>query len=118
MKPQKKRVFKAKSTKKKQFLLTKSWITASILGVSCLELHFNGTEPVNFFGAKSLLGREQFSFGGTSGNLGGTGSECPPWHRACHNVMIVPEVCVHNTEKLLKHANVNFVSGPGVRSIV
>ena len=46
-----------------------------------------------------------------------------PWNaphgtRACHDVMIVPEVCVHNTEKLLKHANVNFVRDPGVRPIV
>ena len=93
-------------------------MTASILGVSSLELHSNGTEPVNFFGAKTLLGGEQFPFGGTSSNLGGTAPECHPWHQACHDVMIVPEVCVHNTEKLLKHANVNFVRGPGVRSIV
>ena len=35
-----------------------------------------------------------------------------------HDVMIVAEVCVRNTEKLLKHANVNFVSDLGVRPIV
>ena len=28
----------------------------SILGVSGLELHFSGTEPVTFFGGQSLLG--------------------------------------------------------------
>ena len=85
-------------------------MTTSILGVSGLEVHSSGTKPDTFFGAKSSLGRDQFSFGGrgTSGDLGGTAPECPLWHRACHDVMIVPEVCVLNTEKILKHANVNF----------
>ena len=89
-------------------------------GVSGLKLLSSGTEPVNLFGAQSLLEGEQFSFwGGISSDLGGdTAPECPPWQRTCHNVMIVLEVCVHNTAKLLKHANVNFVSDPGVRPIV
>ena len=47
---------------KKQFLLTNSGVTTSILGVLGLELHSSGTEPVTFFGAKSLPGGAQFSF--------------------------------------------------------
>ena len=39
-------------------------------------------------------------------------------HKPDHDVMIVVEECVHNTEKLLKHANVNFVIDLGLRPIV
>ena len=35
----------------------------SILGVSSLELHSNGTEPVTFFGEQFSLRGAQFSFG-------------------------------------------------------
>ena len=48
----------------KTVLITNSWMTTSILGVSGLELLLSGTKPVNFFGAQSLLWGEQFSFGG------------------------------------------------------
>ena len=46
----------------------------SILGVSSLELHSSGTEPVTFFGA-------QFPLEGTSSDLGAekTGMPPPPW---------------------------------------
>ena len=79
VKPQKQTVglFIEKSTKK-QFLLTNSGLVTSILKVSGLELHTNRTEPVNFFGAQSSLGRAQFSFGGLQAViLGGTAPECP-----------------------------------------
>ena len=62
--------------KKKQFLPTNSCMTTSILGVSGLELHSSGTNPVNLFGAQSLLGGEQFLFGGAEAViLGGTAPE-------------------------------------------
>ena len=70
MKLQKKRVFIAKSARK-QFLLTKSGVTTSILGVSGLKLHSSGTEPVTFFGA-------QFSFGGAQAVIWGFGPGMPP----------------------------------------
>ena len=63
VKPQKKRVFITKSAKK-QFLLTNSGVITSILGVSGLELHFSGTEPVTFFGAQILFGGLKQWFGG------------------------------------------------------
>ena len=50
VRPQKKTGLIAKSAKK-QFLLTNFGVTTSILGVSGLELHSSGTEPVTFFGA-------------------------------------------------------------------
>ena len=49
VKPQKS-VFIVESAKK-QFLLTNSGVTTSILGVSGLELHSSGTETVTFFAA-------------------------------------------------------------------
>ena len=58
---------------KKQFLLTNSGVTTSILRVSGLELYSSSTEPVTFFGAKSSLG------GGHNSRLGGgTVPECLP----------------------------------------
>ena len=53
VKPQK-RVFIAQSPKK-QFLLRNSEVITSILGVSGLELHYSGTEPVTFFGGTILV---------------------------------------------------------------
>ena len=66
----KKKGFYYKSAKK-QLLLTNSGVITSILGVSGLELHFSGTEPVTFFGA-------QFSLGGHKQRLGGHGPGMPP----------------------------------------
>ena len=44
-----------------------------------LDLHSSIPEPVNFFGAQSLLGGAQFSFGGAQAVIpGGTAPECPP----------------------------------------
>ena len=82
------RIFIAKSAKK-QFLLTNFGVIPSISGVSGLELHFSGTEPVTFFGAQTSLGA-QFLFGevqaviwgGTSSDLQGTAPKRPPWRRA------------------------------------
>ena len=56
----KKKVFTAESAKER-FLLTNSGVMISILGVSSLELHSSGTEPVTFFGAQSSLKGAQFS---------------------------------------------------------
>ena len=77
-------------------------MNTSVLGVSDLELHSSGTNPVTFFGHNPRFeGEHNFRFGGgTSSDLGSTAPEFPPWHRACHDVMIVAEVCVYNTEKL------------------
>ena len=52
----------------------------SILGVLGLDLHFNSSEPVHFFGAQSSLGGAQAVIWG-----GGTAPECPPWRRACRS---------------------------------
>ena len=49
---------------KKQFLLTNSWVITSILGVSGIELHSSGTDPVTFFGAQSSLGEHDSRLGG------------------------------------------------------
>ena len=66
-----KKVFIAKSAKK-QILLTDSGVMTSILGADArLELHSYSAEPVTFFKA-------QFSFGGTSSDLAGTATKCPP----------------------------------------
>ena len=46
--------------------ITKIRAVNTNLGVSGLDLHPNGPEPVNFFGAQSSLGGAQFSFGGHS----------------------------------------------------
>ena len=70
VKPQKKRVFIAKSAKK-QFMLTNSGVITSILGASGLELHFSGTEHVTFFGAQSSLGGHSSCLGVTSMIWGG-----------------------------------------------
>ena len=62
VKAQKQTVFIAKSTKKNfahEFL-----VITSILEVSGLEFQSSSTESINFFGAQSLLGGTQFSFGG------------------------------------------------------
>ena len=59
---QKKRVLITESAKK-QFLLTNSEVITSILGVSGLELHSSGNEPVTFFGAQSSLGGIIFAWG-------------------------------------------------------
>ena len=72
----KKRVFITKLAKK-QSLLTNFGVIISILGVSGLQLHSSGTEPVTFLGAQSSLGRHNSYFGGTSSDSGGTASECP-----------------------------------------
>ena len=51
-------------------------LLTSILEVSSLELHSNGTKPVTFFGEQSSVG------GGTILVWGSTAPECPPWRRA------------------------------------
>ena len=61
----KKRVFITKFAKK-QFLLTIYGVITSILGVSGVELHSSGTEPLTFFGAQSSLGGHNSRFGGTA----------------------------------------------------
>ena len=76
VKPQQKGVFNAKSGKK-QFLLTNSWMTTSILGVSAFELHSSGTVPDTFFGAQSSLWGHNSCLGYTSSDLGGTTPKCP-----------------------------------------
>ena len=78
----KKRVFITKS-EKKQLLLTNSGVITSILGVSGLELHFSGTEPVILFGAQSSLGGHNSCSGSTSSDLGRHWPGMPPWRRAC-----------------------------------
>ena len=90
-----------------------------VLGVSGLEMRSSGTNPVTFFGAQSSLGGHNFRLGGHKRWFGGHGSRNSP-HRTgpVTIVMIVAEVCVYNTEKLLKHASVNFVSNTGVQPIV
>ena len=70
VKPQKQKVFIAKSTKK-QFLLTNSGVITSILRVSGPELHFSSTEPINFF-------RTQSSLGGRNSRLGGARPQNSP----------------------------------------
>ena len=51
----KKRFFITKSAKK-QFLLTNFGVIINILGVSGIELHSSGTDPITFLGAQSSLG--------------------------------------------------------------
>ena len=83
VKPQKQKVFIAKSTEK-PLLFTNSGVTTSILGVSGLELHSSSTKPVNFFGGTVLSwGGHNHRLGGTSSDLGGTAPECPLWRWAC-----------------------------------
>ena len=80
--PHKQTIFIAKSTNK-QFLLTNSGVTTSILGVSGLELHSSCTEPVNFFEAQPSLGRAQFSFVGAREVIWvGTAPNAPSWRQA------------------------------------
>ena len=55
--------FLSAESAKERFLLTNSGVMITILVVSSLELHSNGTEPVTFFGAQSSLRGAQFSFG-------------------------------------------------------
>ena len=81
LKPQKKGLYY--KICKKQFLLTNSGVITSILGVSGLELHFSGTEPVTFSGT-------QFSLGGHNSCLGAQAviwwvkvPESPLWRWAC-----------------------------------
>ena len=50
----------------------------SILGVSGLELHSSGIEPVTFFGAQSSLGGHNSRLGGKSSDLEGEGPGMPP----------------------------------------
>ena len=78
--------FRGKTTKKgsllqnlqkKQFLLTNSGVITSILGVSDLELHFSGTEPVTFFGAQFSLGGTVLVRGAQSVIWGGTARNAP-----------------------------------------
>ena len=71
VKPQKKSLYY--KICKKQFLLTNSGVITSILGVSGLELHFSGTEPVTFFWEQFSLGGHNSCLGGTSSDLGGEG---------------------------------------------
>ena len=70
-------VFITKSAKK-QFLLTNFGVITSILGVSGLELHFCGNEPVTFFGSQSSLGGRNSCLGGTCSDLGRHGPGMPP----------------------------------------
>ena len=80
--PHKQTIFIAKSTKK-QFLLTNSGVTTSILGVSGLKLQSSSTKPVNFFEAQSSLGRAQFSFVGAREVIWvGTTPNSPSWRQA------------------------------------
>ena len=55
-----------------------SGVITSISGVSGLELHSSSIESVNSSGHIPRLG-------GTSSDLGGTTSKCPPWRRAWAN---------------------------------
>ena len=63
---------------KKQFLLTNSRVITNILGVSGLELHSSGTEPVTFFGTQFSLGGHNSRLGGPRSDLGGHGPGLPP----------------------------------------
>ena len=81
MKPQKKRFFVTKSAKK-QFLLTNFGVITSILGVSGIELHSSGTDPVTFFEAQSSLGGI-ILVGSTSSDSGEHSPGMPPWRRTC-----------------------------------
>ena len=88
VKPQKKSLYY--KICKKQFLLTNSGVITSILGVSGLELHFSGTEPVTFFWEQFSLGGHNSCLGGTSSDLGGgTAPECIPWRRACCQITAI-----------------------------
>ena len=48
------------------------------LGVSGLDLHSKSSEPVNFFGEQSLLGRAQFSFWWARAVIWGARPRNPP----------------------------------------
>ena len=64
---------------KRQFLLANSRAVNTNLGVLGLDLHSSSPEPVNFFGAQSLLGGHKQSFGGAQAVIWrGTAPECPP----------------------------------------
>ena len=59
--------------------ITKIRAVNTNLGVLGLDLHFNSSEPVNFFGAQSSLGGAQFLFGGAQAVIwGGMAPEFPP----------------------------------------
>ena len=53
--------------------ITKIRAVNTNLRVLGLDLHSNSPEPVNFFGAQSLLGEAQFSFGEHKQSFGGHG---------------------------------------------
>ena len=56
----------------------------SILGVSGLEMHSSGTEPVTFFGVQSSLGEHNSRLGRAQAMIwGGTAQEYPMWCPAC-----------------------------------
>ena len=105
----KKRIFITKSAKK-QFLLTNSGVITRILGVSGIELHSRGTEPVTFFGAQSLLGRgAQFSFGGPQAVIWGAQPRNAPVASGllqvysnlsnCNYCVFVNEILLENEER-------------------
>ena len=58
------------------------WAKAEFWGGTGPEMHFSGTRPVTFFGAKSLLGGHISRLGGTSSDLGARPRNAPQWRRA------------------------------------
>ena len=97
VKPLKQTVFIAKSTKKKQFLLTNSRVITSSLGASGLELHSSNTEPVTFFGVQSSLGeRHNSRLGEHKQWFGGHGPGMPP-----RRARLVDKYCI--ASNLLRH---------------
>ena len=54
----------------------RKWAVNTNLGILGLDLHSNSPQPVNFFGAQSLLGGAQFSFGGHKQSFG----RARPWN--------------------------------------
>ena len=63
--------------------ITKIQAVNTNLGVLGLDLHSNGPEPVNFFGAQPSLVGAQFLFGGHKQSFGGAQPRnAPPWRQA------------------------------------
>ena len=68
---------------KKTVLAHKFWDDNQYLGSLKPRTVLQGSEPITFFEAQSLLGRDHFSFGGAQAVIwGGTSSKCPPWRPA------------------------------------
>ena len=82
--------------------------------------HFGSLRPriaLRWYRACYFLWATIPAWGGNNSHLGGTAPECLPVTLGLPRLMIGAEMCVHNTEKILKHSNVNFVSDPGVLPI-